>query len=1410
MRKRLLSLVLTLAMVVSLCAGMTVTASANGGEPLTLQEIMDISIDVIQNMKITNENVGKVQDDINQAIKAELSSYGDRYNNIPVQVVIDKFSAPTVSATGKMTLTVNVGKFGSDIGFLEKEIKNFIIPVLPDLDREKIDAATAAIMAAIPNMTATKDTLVEEVIAKFNAVLTTENISGVIVGIEQFEVAVQAGYIYGKLIVTCNGKNNSEDLVLFEIAISESTPLLGSIDISLDYSATFGAIGETLPDLSNLVSEGNLSAEVFDTERNNIRVYGLYTGARWVYSPKGEVNFEYAYAGDEVNTDENVYYIELTVVSDNYQVDKEAFEEALEEGTGIYIKNKEGDVYHVISFNFLQLQALETRNTFTAIVMPGFDDPDVPGGDETPHEHSYTYTPNNNGTHDAACGNNTGVCNAPTITGEDCSYNNGACSKCGYTEPVVTTTEVVWVFGATDATPDYTGAATGTLADAFAAANDAANSGKGAIYIKLLADVTSTTEYTLTNSGVAGAVIDLNDKKLTIESVDSAICTRNTNLTLENGSIIINNASFAGIEAGGSATIKLSDIDMQITSSKFGIFGASGGLVMNNTTAKVTAGTKVFAGFDEGGTVTVSGNNVAVKYGVDAESAAEVEGNPLTMNEDYKYLSIEKTGNDSGNLPGIGSTVVDLSVGNSNIITVDGSTVKVNVSDADDEDYLYMTIAIPADAELGSVVTALMGIVGSTIVDATEIELVDTIEAAVAQATAYPALYPATTSPDSVSNFEVEIFGEPGTHEYDIAVFKVHRENVNVRDNYAEGENPYNPESTTTYLYSLYGICAKKVSVTITGETGGDSSVITSVGVTIDYSKIPEIKAGDEIGEFISYDEQNPYNGPLQIDNENVFVAMSGWWMLNETTGVWGHPGEKFEDDKVYGYAFLLAPKAGYAFEEDNNILSESTGKNEKIDLLYDVSYNDISFCFLLGTLEDIENEKEETNDPTPPTPPTPPVSDDNYYYIPPVVDVPVSNDENSVDVKAEVYGNDATINPLNEKQIEQLVGNENASGDVVVDLTDLGQTIDTAGIPKKTLEAIVEAAEDAGNATEHLIIKLSTAELKLDDAAMRAIVDQANGNIIRFNFDDVGTDRLNYKQKEAVKDMDIRKGYEAYITVNGQRVSDFKGGNVEIVVPYAVPAGENVAGFSVWYIDEEGNPEKLKSTYDGKNKWFVVTHFSDYVIAYSEEDAQAGNYRVCPKDETCPIHPFADTNKQEWYHDGVHYCIDNGLMIGLPGDLFVPGGITTRAQLVTLLWRLEGESVADYEMTFEDVADGLWYTEAIRWASFNQVVEGYSDTLFGPDDTITREQMVTLLWRYCKYKGYDVSVGEDTNILSFEDAFDVSSWAKEAMQWACGAGMVEGMQNSNGNMILDPKGDTTRAQLATLMMRFCVEIANK
>lgn len=194
--------------------------------------------------------------------------------------------------------------------------------------------------------------------------------------------------------------------------------------------------------------------------------------------------------------------------------------------------------------------------------------------------------------------------------------------------------------------------------------------------------------------------------------------------------------------------------------------------------------------------------------------------------------------------------------------------------------------------------------------------------------------------------------------------------------------------------------------------------------------------------------------------------------------------------------------------------------------------------------------------------------------------------------------------------------------------------------------------------------------------------------------------------------------------------------------------------------------------------------------------------YRTCRRDDACPIWPFADAAPTAWYHDGVHYCVEKGLMHGISADKFLPDGSVTRAQLVTILWRLEGSPAPVSTADFSDVADGAWYAGAVRWAADSGVVKGYDNGCFGPNDAVTREQMAAILYRYAQHKGYDVSAGEDTNILSFNDAFAVSEYAIPAMQWACGSGMVHGIAR-DGGMLLAPRDTTTRAQAATLIMRF-------
>lgn len=238
-----------------------------------------------------------------------------------------------------------------------------------------------------------------------------------------------------------------------------------------------------------------------------------------------------------------------------------------------------------------------------------------------------------------------------------------------------------------------------------------------------------------------------------------------------------------------------------------------------------------------------------------------------------------------------------------------------------------------------------------------------------------------------------------------------------------------------------------------------------------------------------------------------------------------------------------------------------------------------------------------------------------------------------------------------------------------------------------------------------------------------------------------------------------------------------------------------------------DGDGRSVAVTSKGEGKYSFVMPGSGVNVAASFADAEwNAAYRECPKDATCPIHPFTDAKTTDWYHDGMHFCLENGLIIGYGNNILSPDTNTSRAMVTAMLWRLSGSPVVNYAIKFSDVKGDAWYAEAVRWAASEGIVDGYDNGTFCPDDTITREQMAAVLWRYAKLKGYDVSVGEDTNILSYADVSSVAQYAIPAMQWACGSGMISGKTAGNGT-ILDPKGSTTRAQMSTMMMRFCAEI---
>lgn len=193
--------------------------------------------------------------------------------------------------------------------------------------------------------------------------------------------------------------------------------------------------------------------------------------------------------------------------------------------------------------------------------------------------------------------------------------------------------------------------------------------------------------------------------------------------------------------------------------------------------------------------------------------------------------------------------------------------------------------------------------------------------------------------------------------------------------------------------------------------------------------------------------------------------------------------------------------------------------------------------------------------------------------------------------------------------------------------------------------------------------------------------------------------------------------------------------------------------------------------------------------------DAWHGNCIHCGKKDG-----MTDVNDGDWFAPSVYFVLKNGLMNGVSEFVFSPGAPMTRAMLVTVLWRYEGRPAAP-TCTFSDVKAGAWYADAVSWASANGVVNGVGNNKFDPEGNITREQMATILYRYCSGRGIDTS--RQGSLSGFPDAGKVSSYAKTALQWTVAEGIIGG---SNGKLL--PQDNATRAQVATILMRFIQNIA--
>ena len=225
---------------------------------------------------------------------------------------------------------------------------------------------------------------------------------------------------------------------------------------------------------------------------------------------------------------------------------------------------------------------------------------------------------------------------------------------------------------------------------------------------------------------------------------------------------------------------------------------------------------------------------------------------------------------------------------------------------------------------------------------------------------------------------------------------------------------------------------------------------------------------------------------------------------------------------------------------------------------------------------------------------------------------------------------------------------------------------------------------------------------------------------------------------------------------------------------------------------DSRGN--EIKLTAQGGGKYTFTMPSRAVTVKASFVPLPDDTQKPCDGGADCPSRGFSDLGSVgTWYHEAVDYVLRNDLMGGYGNGLFGPNDNLSRAQFAQILFNKEGRPVVNYLLQYSDVANGAWYTEAIRWATSRGVVSGYGNGMFGPNDNITREQLAVMLWRYA---GSPAATDKE---LHFTDADKASGYALEALRWA----VENGILNGYGDGRLGPQGQATRAQVAQMLMSF-------
>lgn len=358
--------------------------------------------------------------------------------------------------------------------------------------------------------------------------------------------------------------------------------------------------------------------------------------------------------------------------------------------------------------------------------------------------------------------------------------------------------------------------------------------------------------------------------------------------------------------------------------------------------------------------------------------------------------------------------------------------------------------------------------------------------------------------------------------------------------------------------------------------------------------------------------------------------------------------------------------------------------------------------------------------------------------------------------------------------KVSKIIGTA-ADGVASLDLSELSEAT-SANMPQSALFQFA----DAGLGVE---LKLPQGSVTLDGNAVKAVAEQAGGDNVSVSLSAVGHSALTSVQSAAINSDDLV--FSISVSSGTKAIHNFDG-SITVTIPYDGPTP-----VAVWYLSDTGELEKLDAVYDAATKTvtFKTSHLSLYAVGADKETSTAGI-------------SFSDVTADTWYYEGVMKICEKGLMNGTSADLFSPDEPLSRAMMVTILYRHAGKPDAQHlPNLFNDVAQGQWYTDAVKWAADSKIVDGYSDGNFCPEDILTRQDLAVILRRYMDFLKVNLPVTQQW--VTFTDEDDISDYATNAIQNLYKFGVITGV---GGNRI-DPKGSATRAQIAVVLERFAAAI---